>query len=252
MPNPLAYRIGSFQKPHLPFDQVAQMGIEKVELVWNDETNVDEVGDILVPLGLGVASLSVGCPLADDGLPELMDRWGEQAMELGATYLFVSVKAGDMPKEEAYERLRKAGDAVGKHEVSLAMETHPDLCQNAANMLETMQGVDHPWIGINYDTANVYYYNEGVDTIQELKQAVSHVRGVHIKDTFGGFHDMNFPILGEGIVDFAAIEGVLRDGGYKGPLVMELEGGTCDPSKPDDLADKVRRCVAHLREAKVV
>jgi len=252
MPNPLAYRIGSFQKPHLPFKQVAEMGIEKVELVWNDETSVDEVGDVLAPLGLSVGSLHVPCPLADDGLPALMNRWGEQAMELGASYLFVSVQAGDMPRDEAYGRLHKVGDALSQHEVALAMETHPDLCQNAANMLETMQGIDHPWVGVNYDTANVYYYNEGVDTIEELKQAVSHVRGVHIKDTFGGFHDGNFPVLGEGIVDFAAVKRVLQDGGYKGPLAMELEGGVFDSSKPDDLADKVKRCVSHLREMRVV
>ena len=89
-------------------------------------------------------------------------------------------------------------------------------------------------------------------TAEELKQAVSHVRGVHIKDTFGGFHDGNFPVLGEGIVDFAAVKRVLQDGGYKGPLVMELEGGVFDSSKPDDLADKVKRCVSHLREMRVV
>jgi len=132
------------------------------------------------------------------------------------------------------------------------METHPDLCQNAANMLETMEAVDHPWVGVNYDTANVYYYNEGIDTVAELTKAAGHVRGVHLKDTHGGFHDGNFPVFGEGVVDFAAIDRVLRDSPYKGPLVMELEGGIFDAGQPEELAAKVGACVAHLRQVHVI
>ncbi|MFH1566491.1 MAG: sugar phosphate isomerase/epimerase family protein [Gemmatimonadota bacterium] len=251
MANPLAYRIGSFQKPHLPFKRVAQLGIPQVELVWNDQTSVDEVGDLLVPLGMQVASLHVPSPLDDDGLPDKMAGWAECAMELGAHHLFVSIHAGEMARDEAYGRIRKLGDAVAKAEVYLAMETHPDLCQNAANMLETMAAVAHPWVGVNYDTANVYYYNEGVDTVAELTKAVAQVRGVHLKDTHGGFHDGSFPVFGEGVVDFAGVERVLREGGYKGPLVMELEGGAFDAAKPDDLAAKVERCVHHLRATKL-
>ena len=252
MAYPLAYRIGSFQKPSLPFERVARLGIPQVEMVWNDESVVDEVGDALVPLGMQVASLHVPSDLTDDGLPDKVGRQAEQAMELGAHHLFVSIHAGDMDRDEAYGRIRKLGDAVAPHEIYLAMETHPDLCQNAANMLETMGAVDHPWVGVNYDTANVYYYNEGIDTVAELTQAGEYVRGVHLKETHGGFHDGNFPVFGEGIVDFAAIDRVLNDSSYKGPLVMELEGGVFDAGQPDDLAAKVEACVAHLRQVRVV
>jgi len=251
MANPLAYRIGSFQQPHLPFQRVADLGIAQLEMVWNDESVVDQVGDALVPLAMQVASLHVPSDLEDDGLADKVGRQAEQAMELGAHHLFVSIHAGDMDRGEAYDRIRKLGDAVAGSEVYLAMETHPDLCQNAANMLETMAAVDHPWVGVNYDTANVYYYNEDIDTIAELTKAGDHVRGVHLKDTHGGFHDGNFPVFGEGIVDFAAVQRVLDDSSYKGPLVMELEGGVFDASQPDDLATKVEACVAHLRKVGV-
>lgn len=248
MSNTLSYRVGSLKKPHLPFARVAEMGIEGLELVWDQDTTVAQVEAALGSCNLSVTSIHVPCSLADDNLPKTIGAQAAQAAELGARYMFVSVHAGEMPKKDACDRLRRVGDAVGAHEVFLAMETHPDLCQNGDQMAETMKGVNHPWVGVNYDTANVYYYNEKVDTVEELKKAVAYVRGVHLKDTFGGFHDGNFPVFGEGVVDFAAVDKVLRGAGYAGAYAMELEGGTFDHGKPDELAQKVARCVAHLKK----
>jgi len=248
----LSYRTGSLQKPHLPFPQLAELGVQGLELVWNEETTVAAVRAAVEPAGLRITSVHAGCPLEDDGLPAAIAERAAQAADLGATYIFVSAHAGDMPRQEAFDRLRRLGDAAGQSQVYLALETHPDLCQNAANMLETMAGVDHPWVGINYDTANIYYYNENIDTVEEVKKAARHVRGVHLKDTFGGFHDGSFPVFGEGVVDFAAIGSALDEVGYAGPYCMELEGGTFDAGKPEELAGKVARCIAHLRQVGIV
>jgi len=248
----LSYRVGSLQKPHLPFARIAELGIQGLEMVWNEETTVDAVKVALDPVGLRVASIHAPAPMDNADLPALLGRHAKYAAELGAAYLFVSVQAGEMAKENAYALLRKVGDAVGEHEVYLAMETHPDLCQNADNMLETMAGIDHPWVGVNYDMANIYFYNKGVDTVEEAKKAAKHVRGVHLKDTMGGFEDWNFPVFGEGVVDFAAVAQVFDDIGYQGAYAMELEGGIFDSNQPDDLADKVSRCIAHLRQVGVV
>ncbi len=248
----LSYRCGSLQNPHLPLARIAEIGIQGLELVWNDETTVDGVKAAIDPHDLQVTSLHAPCPLDDDDLPALLGRHAECAAALGAAYLFVSTSSGDMPRQEAYARLRRAGDAVGAHQVYLAMETHLDLCHNAAAMLETMEGVNHPWVGVNFDTANLYYYNEAIDAVDQARKAGAHVRGMHLKDTFGGFREGNFPVLGEGIVNFAAVDQVLTAAGYQGAYCMELEGGTFDASKPDELADKVRRCAEHLRQVGVV
>ena len=121
----IAYRIGSLQNPHLPFAQVAEMGIQGLELVWTEETTVDQVAAALSPHGLRVTSLHAQCPLEDDALPAVLGQRAAQAADLGATYLFVSAHAGEMPKQEAYERLRRLGDAVGPHQVYLAMKPIP-------------------------------------------------------------------------------------------------------------------------------
>lgn len=249
MKNPLAYRIGSIEKPNLPFEQVAEMGIEGVEVMWSEETTAADVEAALRSSGLRMTTLGARCPLEDDDLPSRFGAFAAQGKELGAIALFVSAHAGDaMSKQEAHDRLRRLGDAVGEHGIFLTMETHPDLCQNGANMLETMAEVHHPWVGINYDTANIYYYNEQVDTVEEVKEAAQYVRSVHLKDTYGGFKDGNFPVFGKGIVDFAAVAEVLSDVSFAGPYTMELEGRNFDARNPEELAEKVAACVAHLKQ----
>ena len=38
MPHLLSYRIGTLDQPHLPFAQIAEMGIQGLEVVWGDAT----------------------------------------------------------------------------------------------------------------------------------------------------------------------------------------------------------------------
>ena len=252
MSNLLAYRVGTIQKPVLPLEHIAAIGIEGAEVAWSDEMTVEIAEAALKSSGLRMTSLCSACPIEDDSLPKALEERAALAEQLGAISMFVSVKAGDMPRSEAYDRIRRLGDAVGKHHIYLTMETHPDLCQNADNMLETMAGVNHPWVGVNFDTANIYYYNENVDTVVEVKKAAQYVRSVHLKDTFGGLKDGNFPVFGEGIVDFAAVVDVLNSAGFSGPLTMELEGRNFDAGKPEELEKKVAACVAHLRKVVLV
>ena len=253
MANLLAYRVGTVHHPHLPWSTLTGLGLQGLELVWDEKTTVAAVKAAVDPAGLRVTSIHAPSPLDDDRLPQILGQHAEYAAALGAVYLFVSVHAGDkITKQEAYDRLRRAGDAVGKHEVFLAMETHPDLCQNGDNMVETMAGVNHPWVGVNYDTANIYYYNEKVNTVEEARKAARYVRGVHLKDTYGGFHDGNFPVFGDGMVDFVGVKQALDSAGYAGPLTMELEGGAFEGVTVDELSAKVSRCIAHLRQIGVV
>lgn len=241
---------GDAEVGSLPLERLAGMGVNGLELVLPPEATAEEVLNLIEPHGLSVASIETSTALDDDRIGNTLETASTKAAlakALGATYLFTSVRAGHLPKQTAYDRLRQVGDVVGTHEIFLAMETHPDLCQNAANMLETMAGVSHPHVGINFDTANVYYYNRDMDGLAELKQVVQHVRGVHFKETAGGLKDGNFPVFGEGIVDFAGAEAVLEEAGFAGPYVMELEGSVFDYTKHDHLEAQVRSCADYIR-----
>ena len=252
MPRLLSYRIGTIDSPQLPLDRIARLGIQCVEVSLDPEASAAGVKRALDAHGLRASSVCGASPLADDAVFDLIEATARQAVELGATVLFTSMKAGDLPLDDAYARLRRIGDIAARHGVVVAMETHPDLCHNGTVAARTMAAVDHPSVGINYDTANVYFYNHGIDTVEELKKTIGSVASVHLKDTMGGFEDWAFPDFGEGVVDFAAVFAVLDDAGFSGPVTMELEGAEHTADDPDAMERHVGACAEHLRSLGLV
>jgi len=102
-------------------------------------------------------------------------------------------------------------------------------------------------LGYNFDTANIYYYNEGTDSVTELAKALEHVASVHLKDTDGLPKSLNFPVLGQGVVDFPEVFRLLGERGFTGPYTLELEG---DLMTGKDLAARhqiVVACMDYLR-----
>ena len=247
MTNLLSYRIGSPTNPVLPLDTVKSIGIPAVEINLAPDADAAEAKALLAGHGLVAATLTAPCPLADDSLFDVFETFCAKAATLGCTGIFTSVTAGDMPLDEAYARLRKVGDIGAKHGVKIGMETHPDLCENGAKAAATLSAVGHPNVGMNYDTANVYYYNHDVDTVEEIKKAAAHIVSVHLKDTEGGYHSANFPRFGQGVVDFPAVFAVLNERGFTGPFTIELEGPLATSSDPAEQEAHTRACVEYLQ-----
>jgi len=247
MDNRLSYRIGNPKSPVLPLDRVARVGIPFVEINLAPDECPQAAVDLLESHGLRAATLTAPCPLADDGVFDVFENYCAKAAVLGCTGIFTSVKAGDMPLETAYERLRRIGDIAAKQGVTVGMETHPDLCENGAKAAATMLAIGHSNVGVNYDTANVYYYNHGVDTVEEAAKAAPYVVSVHLKDTMGGYEDASFPRFGEGVVDFASVFEVFNAQGFNGPFTIELEGKLTRGETDDENEAHVQACVDHLR-----
>lgn len=254
MPNILSHRIGYVTSPQLPLDRVAALGIKYVEIVMKDGESADDVLRALEPHGLRVSTVHAHpTPLNDDeALLKTMEQATEFASRLAARGFFVSMHAGDRPREEVYGVLRRVGDMIGEHGLFLAMETHEDLCENGDKAAEVLGAVNHGHIGWNLDTANVYYYNENVDTVAEARKAAKFVRSLHAKDTPGGYHDPSFRNLGEGIVDFAGVAAVLDGVGFSGPWTMELEGVAGSADSVEQMEANVRACAEHLRGLGIV
>jgi len=247
MANLLSYRIGHPAKPQLALERVKALGIPAVEINLGPEEDAKAVRALLARAGLRAATLTAPCPLADPKLFDIFENYCAKAAALGCSGLFTSVHSGDMPLPQVVERLRGLGDIAARHGVKIGMETHPDLCENGSKGAATMAAVAHPAIGINYDTANVYYYNHGINTVEEVAKEARHVVSVHLKDTMGGYHDGNFPDFGKGVVDFAGVFGVLNGVGFSGPFTMELEGAWTTSPDPAEQEAHVRACVEHLR-----
>ncbi len=248
MSNLLSCNLGSYGRYRdTAYAHLQEIGVKHVEIAAPRPQDADAVNEALSYFGLSAATLIVRGDLknenvADEFLPGL-----QAAQKMGVKIVFTSLKAGDLPLETAYARLRKVGDAAAAHGVTVALETHPDLCENAAVALRTVEAVNHPCVRVNFDTANVYYYNEGVDGVAELRKIAPHVAAVHLKDTNGGYKTWNFPPLGEGVVDFREVFRVMNDAGMRGPFTMELEGIQGQTLNLRQQHAGVERSVAHLR-----
>jgi sugar phosphate isomerase/epimerase len=244
--NILSCRPGSYQKfADGAYEHLAGIGVKCVEIPAPADPKAELAR--LASLGLVVASLHGQCDLAAD---DAVERFAPQvgvARDLGARLIYLSVNVPEDQKPAGYERLRRMGDAAAAQGVTIVIETHPNLVNNGAVGKETMERVNHPNVRINWDTANVYYYNENVDGIEEMKKLIGYIGAVHLKDTNGRPKTWHFPALGEGIVDFKEVFRLLNERGFHGPFTMEIEGVEGESLDRAATEDRVARSVAHLR-----
>lgn len=245
----LSCRPGSFgSAAPQAFEHLAAWGVRHVEIPLPGREDAAAVSADLQRHGLSAASVQVG---VDVGNADLAQHIGEAARrakeEFGARYIFTSAHAGKHGLQVAYEALTKAGDAAARHGVTIVLETHPDLGTNGAVAAVTMRAVNHPHIRVNWDPANVYYYNENCDGRREFDQALPFIAAVHLKDTGGGFHSWDFPGIGEGVVDFAYILRRLTETGFHGPCTLEIEGVKDERLTPGQYVARVQKSVEYLR-----
>ena len=248
MPNLIACNLNSYrQYRDGAFQHLARIGLTNVEIPCPDPEERDAVQRELDRFGLRPSSLIIRCEMhADDAVQRFAHALNTVA-EMGVELVFTSVKTGGIDRDFVYGRLQDIGDAAAERGIVVAMETHPDLVTNADVALETMRNVDHPNIRVNFDTANVHYYNEGVDSVDQFRKIAHAAAAVHLKDTNGAYQTWHFPALGEGIVDFPSIFEIFAGHGRNGPYTLELEGIQGESLTRQDVERRVERSLDYLR-----
>ena len=236
---------GSFEA--IAYEHLASLGVRHVEIPVPPTDQIDATKVKLERFGLSASSLHGECDLSRADIGEQIAAQMPALAALGTQIMFVSAQAGQTSPETAYARLRTAGDVAAEHGVTIVLETHPDLMTNAAVARQTMQAVDHPQVRVNFDTANVYFYNRDVDAVSELRQIVPYVAALHLKDTDGGFKHWHFPALGRGVVDFRQLFAVLDETGFSGPGTLEIEGIEGETKTDRLVCDRVAESVGFLR-----
>jgi len=228
-------------------EHLSKIGIRHVEIAMPPREDVEKARAELGRYGLTVSSMIGACDIGDEAVAEKFALPLEVASRLDAKIIFISVHAGSLERQVAYSRLRRLGDLARGSGVVLAVETHPDLAENGDVALETMRNVNHPSVGINFDTGNIYYYNEGRNAVEEVRKIARYVRSVHLKDTNGRPRTWYFPTLGEGVVDFKGVFSVLNGVGFFGPFTFELEGIEGENLTLEQTRERVAKSLAHLR-----
>ncbi len=245
----LACRVANYGKyQEAALEHIKALGLKYVFMNIPKPEEVDNVQEQLKAFGLEALVLRGETDLSQEASLEELRVQFETCKRMGVEYLFLSPKRHDAPFEVIYERLNKAGDIAAENGVILALETHPDLGTNGAVHVATMKAINHPNVRVNFDTANITYYNHDTDAASELNTCMAYVATVEVKDHNGAFETWNFPALGEGIVDFPAVFKILRDHGYSGPVTLEVEGVKGVEWTLDDIKNALETSVSYLKK----
>ncbi|MGQ9585896.1 MAG: sugar phosphate isomerase/epimerase family protein [Anaerolineae bacterium] len=146
------------------------------------------------------------------------------------------------------EWYRQAVEVAERYDIRLAVENHLDY--SADELVEILESVSSPYIGITFDTGNFVRLQE--DPVTAMRKLGRFVYATHIKDlqvTPGvppeeWYYHTAVPI-GDGIVDNLRLLQMLKDVGYAGLLAIEID--FLHPAYDNDEDAVVERSVKRLK-----
>jgi sugar phosphate isomerase/epimerase len=172
------------------------------------------------------------------------------AQQLGAAFVIVDAAGKEPGSASEWQRVanlgRFLGDYARDHAVRLAFEIHEGLTHSGAAARRLLDAIDHEAVGVNYDTGNAIFYNDGVDPVTDLEAIVDRVIHVHLKDTSGGRGEWKFGALGSGRVDLPEIVRRLRSRAFHGPFSLEIEGFAGEDLTREARVQRVRQSLDYL------
>ncbi len=243
-------------QPTSPQDLITKLqatGIRRIQLALDPLREAPDVWSsapaLLKQNGITVVSGMVGCVGEDYSTLETIrvtggiapdvtweQNWknfqinAEQAQGLGLK--LVTLHAGFLPHDEQdpsfaklKQRLIQVADAFEARGVALGLETGQET---AADLLQFLQKLNRPNLGVNFDPANMILYDKG-NPIDALRTLGPWIRQVHIKDAVrtskpGTWGDE--VAAGSGEVDWPVFFKTLKAVGFNGDFCIEREAGT--------------------------
>lgn len=174
-----------------------------------------------VPLSGAACGSSMVQASADKRREVLEDikKWVDVAQGLGVSHLRIfggklprgaSVKQGT---DWVVETMKPACDYAGNKGITLGIEDHAGVTQNADVCLEIMHRVNSPYAGINLDITH-FIPTGSEDPYAQIKACIPYATQTHIRDHF----DDGTPI------DMDRVWKMFQEGGYKGYMSVEYEG----------------------------
>jgi L-ribulose-5-phosphate 3-epimerase len=150
--------------------------------------------------------------------------------------------SGDPDYAQVVARLSELAAAFAAQGVELALETGQE---SAAELLQFLNDLNQPNVGVNFDAANMVMYGSG-DPGEAVNTLGRHIHHVHIKDAVASPQpgiDWGTEVpFGTGQIEVHTLLRALRDAAYSGPLVIERETGN---QRKQDVAHAIEVLAAH-------
>lgn len=191
-----------------------------------------------------------------------MVGWARKVGDLGGDVIVVgaSPRWRDAYSREDYRELCRTLDEVGARcaEVGVRACFHPHTgtpVETGEEIDMVMSGVDARTVSMAPDTGQIA--KGGADPVAVVRTYRELVRHVHLKDWVGAAAPdtptdgdrtgwLDYVPLGEGVVDLAGVVDTLREAGYPGWWMVELDGTERAPRPPREAAAASKRCLDRL------
>lgn len=239
---------GGDQNAESSFAHVAEAGFKHVFMNIIPPSEIEATKEKLGKYGLKVAVFRGDTDFARESSVDELAEQLATCKKMGVKYMFLSPKHTGVSKDVAIERLKKVAPIAQEQGVIIGLETHPDLGTNGDEHVKTMEAIDHPNIRVNFDCANITFYNKGTDAVKELAKCIDYVGTFEIKDHNGEFESWHFPALGEGTLDIPAVLKMLKDHGYRGPITLEIEGVKGVPRTKEQVKKDIEVSEDYIRD----
>ena len=167
-------------------------------------------------------------------------KWVDYCAVLGAPH--IRVFAGPTQdkdiapaKQRCIEALEECGDYAGRKGIFLGLENHGGIVAEPADLLEIVQAVKSPWVGINLDTGN--FHTD--DPYTDLAKCAPYAVNVQYKSE----------ILRRGQkqkepADLARVVKLLCDANYQGYFALEYEAPENPWQAVPELLKKMKAALA--------
>lgn len=157
----------------------------------------------------------------------------EQAMQAAVELGIPVINCGPGGKTDDEASLQQTIDELGalarlaeRYGVTLCVKAHVGASiYNTPTTLRAMAAIDSPNFGIDMDPSHIYRANE--NPVEAIAAVLSRVKHVHIRDCKGRQQGPGKPedqANGRGDIDLVGYLRVLHEGGYRGPVNLEIIG----------------------------
>ena len=161
--------------------------------------------------------------------PAKMELAMQAATELGIPIINCGPggKSGEPGSlEQTINDLGELVTMAERYGVTLCVKAHVGhSVYNTPTTLEVMKAISSPNFGIDMDPSHIYRANE--NPVEAIAAVISRVKHVHIRDCKGRQQGPGKPEMqanGRGDIDLVGYVRVLHEGGYTGPLDLEIIG----------------------------
>ena len=150
----------------------------------------------------------------------MVKKWVDRCAVFGAPHIrvFAGVPDKDLSLAEAkklsIEALEECGEYAGGKGIFLGLENHGGIVAEPQDLLDIVQAVKSPWVGINLDTGNFHTDDPYADLARCAPYAVNVQYKVEILRRGQKQKEM---------ADMPRIVKILRDANYQGYVALEYE-----------------------------